>query len=200
MKNNKKRKIWIRRVIACLLAFLMLFPAFSAVFAKEAIGICTADDGSCSNVVIHKNDQNKNQFMEISMGEALEVFRNKKDAILYFGFDTCPWCKEVKPVLRKAADKKKVTVYYVKVRDQDRNLLYSDDQRAELTKYIPKYMSRNKKEDNKLWLYVPLVIHVKKGKAVAGHKGTVKGHDATKRKMTKKEKKKLEKIYSKILQ
>ena len=72
--------------------------------------------------------------------------------------------------------------------------------RAELTKYIKKYMTRNKDEDNKYWLYVPLVVSLKKGKAVDGHESTVKNHDASKRQMTKQEKKRLENRYIKLMQ
>lgn len=200
MTNQKK--LWFRRIVACLLAFLMLFSTISVIFAKEAVGICRADDGSCSEVVVDKkNRKKKDKYLkEITMDQALDVFRKKKDAVLYFGFDSCPWCKEARPILKKVADKKNTTVYYVKVRDEDKNLLYSDDQRVELTKYIPKYMSKNKDENNKLWLYVPLVVRVEKGEAVSGHKGTIKGYNAKKRKMTAKEKRELEKKYTEILE
>ena len=61
-------------------------------------------------------------------------------------------------------------------------------------------MTRNKDEDNKYWLYVPLVVSLKKGKAVDGHESTVKKHDASKRQMTKQEKKRLENRYIKLMQ
>lgn len=115
----------------------------------------------------------------------------KKDGILYFGFEQCPYCQQAKPILRKVAKSAKKTVYYVKVRDDQKNLLYTDEQREQLSQYIGKYMEENEEEDNKLWLYVPLVLSVKKGEAIKGHEGTVKDHDASKREMTKKEKKKL---------
>ncbi|MDX8416884.1 conjugal transfer protein TraF [Absicoccus intestinalis] len=185
----------MKKNIAITLALIGALSLPTTIYANDNINACDPT-AECEE---SKTKTTEEGFVEISMDEALTYFTEKKSGILFFGFNACPWCKEARPILKKVADKKNVTVYYVKVRDEDKNLLYSDEQRVELTKYIPKYMSKNKKEDNKLWLYVPLVIHVKKGKAVAGHEGTVKNHDATKRKMTKKEKKKLEKTYTKIL-
>lgn len=146
-----------------------------------------------------KGSSKKNQFKEISMDEALSYFTERKTGILFFGFENCPWCKEAKPVLKKAAGSLNQDVYYVKVRDEDHNLLYTDDQRKQLSKYIGDYMSKNKEKGNKLWLYVPLVIHVKKGKVLGGHEGTVKSYNTTKRNMTKKEKTKLKRIYIRLL-
>lgn len=130
----------------------------------------------------------------------LPFLKKKKSAILFFGYSTCPYCQQARPVLEKAAKKEKKSVYYVRVRDDDKNLLYTEEQRKELTKYIKKYMTRNKDEDNKYWLYVPLVVSLKKGKAVDGHESTVKNHDASKRQMTKQEKKRLENRYIKLMQ
>ena len=168
-----------------------------------------------SNTVIYANENNacdptescettkestNQDFTEISMEEALSFFNKKKDGILYFGFEQCPYCQQAKPILRKVAKSAKKTVYYVKVRDDQKNLLYTDEQREQLSQYIGKYMEENEEEDNKLWLYVPLVLSVKKGEAIKGHEGTVKDHDASKREMTKKEKKKLKRIYKNILE
>ena len=200
MTNQKK--LWIRRIVACFLAFLMLFSTISVIFAKEAVGICRADDGSCSEVVVDKkNSKKKDKYLkEITMDQALDVFRKKKDAVLYFGFESCPWCKQAKPILKTAAKKTKIKVYYVKTRDKNKKLLYTEKQRKELAKYMPGYMSKNKEVNNKLWLYVPLVVRVEKGEAVSGHKGTIKGYNAKKRKMTAKEKRELEKKYTEILE
>lgn len=146
------------------------------------------------------SSKEENNFKEISMDDALALFKEKKSAILFFGYSTCPYCQQARPVLEKAAKKEKKSVYYVRVRDDDKNLLYTEEQRKKLTKYIKKYMTRNKDEDNKYWLYVPLIVSLKKGKAVDGHESTVKNHDASKRQMTKQEKKRLENRYIKLMQ
>ncbi len=136
-------------------------------------------------------------FTEISFDEAIQYFTEKKSGVLYFGFESCPWCKEAKPILKKVAKELGVNIYYVKTRDDDKNLLYTDEQKAQIQPYIQNYMSNN--DEGVLTLYVPLVLTIKDGQVLDGHEGTLDSHDATERKMTKKEKKKLTKIYTKLL-
>ena len=50
-------------------------------------------------------------------------------------------------------------------------------------------MSNN--DEGILTLYIPLVLVVKNGKAIDGHEGTLESHDATERKMTDDEKKRI---------
>ena len=137
------------------------------------------------------------EFHEISFDEAIQYFTQQNSGVLFFGFSSCPWCKEARPILKKAAQEKGLDIQYVKTRDEDKNRLYSDEQKAQIEPYIQEYMSNN--DEGELTLYVPLVLVVQDGKVVDGHVGTVDGHDATKRKMTKKEKKELTKIYQKLL-
>lgn len=170
-----------------------ILSSHSIVYANET-NACDPTE-TCES-----SEQSSNEdFNEISMDEALSFFSEKRDGILYFGYEQCPYCQQAKPLLAKVAKKEKKTVYYIKVRDDQKNLLYTDQQREQLSQFIGKYMEENEDEENKLWLYVPLVLSVKNGKAIKGHEGTVKNHDASKRKMTKKEKKKLKRIYKSIL-
>ncbi len=170
-----------------------MFSTNSITYANET-NACDPTE-TCEST----EESSQEDFQEISMDEALCFFSEKKDGILYFGYEQCPYCQQAKPILAKVAKKEKKTVYYIKVRDDQKNLLYTDQQREQLSQFIGKYMEENEDEDNKLWLYVPLVLSVKNGEAIKGHEGTVKNHDASKRKMTKKEKKKLKKIYKNIL-
>lgn len=132
---------------------------------------------------------------EVSMSYALDAMEHDDDNIFYFGYEGCPYCQKAKPILSKVATKTRKTIYYVKTRDSKKNLLYTDKQRKKLTKYISKYMSRNKDEDNKLWLYVPLVVRVKDGVVVKGYEGI--GNDESK--LNKKQAKKLYRKYLEIM-
>ena len=145
-------------------------------------------------------DYTKN-FTEISMDQALDLFKNGESGIVFFGFKDCPWCKEAAPSLEKVAKEQDKEIYYVKTRsDEDHELLYDDSQREELSQYIGQWMDENEDEENKLWLYVPLVIHIKNGTATGGHEGTIEGHDAKERKMNEEEKEELMEIYSDLIQ
>lgn len=180
---------------------LCLLFSLCACSATETANQETDAPAACdaSSECTDDNETETAEFTEISMEDALDYFRQGKSGVLFFGFTSCPWCKQARPILKKVSAETGVPVYYIKVRDEDGNLTYSDEQREELSQYIGDYMSVNKDQDNKLWLYVPLVINVKDGKAVDGHEGTLKGHNAEKEKLTAKQKKKLKKIYKRVL-
>ena len=159
--------------------------------SKKACDV-TSEEKTCNT----KNDT-KTNFNEISFDEAIQYFTQEKSGVLYFGFSSCPWCKEAKPILKKVAKENGIDIQYVKVRDEEKNRLYTDEQKAIIEPYIQDYMSNN--DEGVLTLYVPLVLVVKDGKVVDGHEGTLESHDATERKMTNDEKEQLTKIYTKLM-
>lgn len=163
----------------------------STVSSKIACD-ATSDQDECDT-----KGGNKIKFHEISFDDAISYFTEEKSGVLFFGFSSCPWCKEARPILKKVARKKNMDIQYVKTRDEDKNRLYSDEQKAQIEPFIKDYMSNN--DEGILTLYVPLVLVIQDGQVVGGHVGTVDSHDATKRKMTNKEKKELTKIYTKLL-
>lgn len=134
-----------------------------------------------------------NVFVKSDMAEAIQLFQNKKDAILYFGFPDCPWCIEALPIMDESAKAHKKTIYYIQTRDKNKKLLYSEAQKKALFPYVDAFLKTDKKGEKKL--YVPFVVVVKKGKAIKANIGTVEGHDAHERKMNEKEKRQLRKIY-----
>lgn len=159
--------------------------------SKKAYDV-TNEEETCNS----KDDSNT-KFNEISFDEAIQYFTKEKSGVLYFGYSSCPWCKEAKPVLKKVAQKNGIDIQYVKVRDDKKNRLYTDDQKTIIEPYIQDYMSNN--DEGILTLYVPLVLVIKNGKVIDGHEGTLDSHDATERKMTDDEKEELTKIYTKLM-
>ena len=159
--------------------------------SKKACDV-TSEEETCNS----KDDSNT-KFNEISFDEAIQYFTKEKSGILYFGYSSCPWCKEAKPVLKKVAQKNGIDIQYIKVRDDKKNRLYTDDQKTIIEPYIQDYMSNN--DEGVLTLYVPLVLVIKNGKVIDGHEGTLDSHDATERKMTDDEKEELTKIYTKLM-
>ena len=135
--------------------------------------------------------------MKLVLMKLFNIFTQEKSGVLYFGFSSCPWCKEAKPILKKVAKENGIDIQYVKVKDEEKNRLYTDDQKAIIEPYIQDYMSNN--DEGILTLYVPLVLVVKDGKVIDGHEGTLESHDATERKMTNDEKEQLTKIYTKLM-
>lgn len=138
----------------------------------------------------------ESSFHEISFDDAIALFENGQSGLLYFGFTGCPWCREVVPLLAEEARNAGVEVQFVRTRDDERNRLYTDEQKEKILPYLQEYMSENK--DGEMTLYVPLVVAVDQGKAVAGHVGTVDGHDAKEREMTEQEKEEADRMIKEI--
>ena len=137
------------------------------------------------------------EFPVITMDEALSYFTDNKTGILYFGFTDCPWCQQAAPILKEAANQTNQSITYVKVRDEDKNRLYTEEQRERIAQYISPYMEENEK--GILTLYVPLVIVVKDGKAIDGHLGTLDAHDAKKTTLSDLQAEKLKQVYLNLL-
>lgn len=163
----------------------------TASTSKKACDV-TSKEETCNS-----KDDTKTTFKEISFDEAIQYFTQEKSGVLYFGYSSCPWCNEAKPILKKVAKENGIDIQYVKVRDEEKNRLYTDDQKVIIEPYIQDYMSSN--DEGILNLYVPLVLVVKDGKVIDGHEGTLESHDATERKMTNDEKEQLTKIYTKLM-
>ena len=163
----------------------------TASTSKKACDV-TSEEETCNSI-----DDTKTTFKEISFDEAIQYFTQEKSGVLYFGYSSCPWCNEAKPILKKVAKENGIDIQYVKVRDEEKNRLYTDDQKVIIEPYIQDYMSSN--DEGILTLYVPLVLVVKNGVVIDGHEGTLDSHDATERKMTDDEKKELTQIYTKLM-
>lgn len=149
--------------------------------ANPSVMVCSADEADCSNF----EEISETSFTPISFDEAVAFFEEGKSGVLYFGFPDCPWCQDVIPVLEQESKSENIPVYYVRTRDDDKNRLYTDEQKEQIIPYIGSYMKDN--EEGELTLYVPLVISVVDGQAVDGHEGTIDGHDAKEREMTEEE-------------
>lgn len=146
------------------------------------------------------NEQNteieSNVFYEMSASEFIDDLESDSDGIYYLGFPDCPWCKELKPIIEDVAKKYGITVNYVQTRDENRNLLYTEEQKEKIISYLGDYLETDD-EGNKV-IYVPMVINLKNGNVVSSHIGTVDGHDAHERTMTEDEIKQCEETIEKI--
>ena len=129
-------------------------------------------------------------FIPMEFDDAVSLFQEGKSGLLYFGFPDCPWCREAVPILQQEAAAAGVDIYYIRTRDDERNRLYSDEQKERIIPYLKDYMDND--ENGVLTLYVPVIVAVKDGKVTAGHVGTVDGHNAKLGEMTAEQKKQAE--------
>lgn len=151
---------------------------------EEKVAACFSDDDSCQK----SNDQSGTEtvFERISFQDAIHDFENSASGIYYFGFENCPWCQEVEPLIEEESKISGQTVHYIQTRDENGERLYTDEEKEQILPYLEDYMSHNE-ESGEWTLYVPLLVRIEEGRAVNGHVGTVEGHDAHERKMTEEE-------------
>ncbi len=186
---NKKMK-WLL-MIPAIIAMILLQACSAAPQKKPSQEqneqACSDADTACLPDEKEKTGSNEpgSQYEEISFDEAISMFRDGKSGILYFGFADCPWCQELVPILTEELQSASKTAYFVRTRDEEKNRLYTDEQKEEIQPYLQPYMKEN--DEGVLTLYVPLVVVVRDGQVVTAHQGTVDGHDAHERKMTDEE-------------
>lgn len=183
------KKRWKR---ACVAGWMGLMLA-GCQPAPAPQGACDTDKACAVDAPQVESGLSDPQLFE----RALTFFENGESGVLYFGFADCPWCQEAVPVLKEEAEKAGRSVVFIQTRDENRELEYTDEQKARITPYIEEYMSEN--DEGELTLFVPCVLVVENGTVVSGHVGTVDGHDAHERTMTDAEKEQLHQTYAAML-
>ena len=76
----------------------------------------------------------KNKIVYKTTEEVLNLIDKKKSFVLYFGFDTCPWCRSVVPTLVSISKELNQEVYYIDVKDIRDTFELDDDNKPKLVK------------------------------------------------------------------
>ncbi len=136
------------------------------------------------------NIPENNPIKYASLEEVLEIL-DKGTGVLYFGYPTCPWCRNAIPVLLEAVEEKNVnTIYYLNVNEYKNTFAVKDGKvekiKEEKEGYYdllkaldevldPYVLTSNGKtyETGEKRIYVPFVVFVKDGAIVTTHLGTV---------------------------
>lgn len=130
----------------------------------------------------------KNRVKYINNKELLDILKNKT-GIIYFGYNTCPWCRNAIPIL----------IDSIISNDID-NLYYVDIHKVKLSNEVIKILEPYLKEkDGNKVLAVPDVYVVKKGKILSEHRGTVESYKNPYKGMNKEQKKELKDIYDSMI-
>lgn len=76
-----------------------------------------------------------NPFIYKSASDVVEMINNKETFAVYFGFDSCPWCRSVIPTLIEVAKDNNIEkIYYVDVKDIRDTIEINEDGQLETTK------------------------------------------------------------------
>ncbi len=119
---------------------------------------------------------------------------NEETFIVYYGFSSCPWCKEMVRVLNDLAKEYDRRVLYVDLKPGGEDLrVDTNEDYNRAVELLGDYMFTN--EEGNPTLYVPGVYFIKNGKVLSYNVGTVDTHDAKERLMTEEEVNQLIEIY-----
>ncbi len=133
-------------------------------------------------------------FTAAQMSEVNQYFVDGESFVVYYGFSSCPWCKEAMPVLNDVAKEFDRRVIYVDVREDKEDMRVDENEDyVQLKEILNDYLLKD--EDGNPTLYVPGVYFVKDGEVLSYNVGTVDTHDAKTREMTEEEKNQLIEIY-----
>lgn len=167
-------------------------------------------------------------YLNVSIPEASKViYKDSKEildildkgtGLVYFGFNTCPWCRSMVETLINVANEKNVNVYYVDVKDirssykvENKKLVKVKEGTEEyykilekldsnLTEYIVSDTTTKKEYDTKeKRLYAPTVVAIKKGEIVNFHEGTVTSQKEPQNGLNDEQKKEIRQIYREMI-
>lgn len=139
MKDNK-----LFMIIVTILAAIVLVLNIQKVISNnsQTDGIKFKEEYEKLNG--KKNDQgkkyseitidSKNKMVYKTTEEVLYLIDKKKSFVLYFDFDTCPWCRSVVPTLASISKELNQEVYYIDVKDIRDTFELDDDNKPKLVK------------------------------------------------------------------
>ena len=186
----------MKKYISIVLIIIMLFGLTACKKEKEIVNdaVKFKEEYEKLNNKVNKNNNKKyrsisipknNPFIYKSAEEIVDNIKNKETFIVYFGFNTCPWCRSVLESLVKAANDNNVGIIYyvdilnirdVKELDENGNIKETKEgsnaylELIELLKdVLDDYtLEKDKKEISvgEKRIYAPNVVAVSKGKAV----------------------------------
>lgn len=229
MDRNQKILIFIVFIIICI-AVVCGVLAFKELKNNKDVKINKfKEEYEALNGVVNDNNGYMYPTVEIPIDsnivysteeEILELLNSKTDSgVIYFGFPTCPWCRNaIGPLISAAESTGTDKIYYLNVLDIRDSLSISDEGEIvidkvgsdgyykilkKLDKVLDTYYVYNaldeKFDTNEKRLYVPAVVTVAKGKVIGFHTDTVESHIDGYTELTVEQKEELFNIYTNMI-
>ena len=189
---KKRKKKWIFIVLASILVILaisvMIILTNDQLRFKFSYGIMNYipyENGE--KIVIDIPFDNRIKYLEGK--EIIDTFTTGT-GIIYLGYSSCPWCRNIiEPLIEVAKENDIDTIYYVNTYDNE-----FDDISSELMELLDDYL-RVDEETNQKVLATPDVYFIKDGKIKAHHISTVESYRNPYRGMNDDQIKELKAIY-----
>lgn len=148
--------------------------------------------------------------------EAVKMLK-EDSGIIYFGYNTCPWCRSLVSTLTEVASEKNEKIYYVDIKDIRSTFIIENGKLTknkkgtkdyynilkELDDYLEEYFLEdddgNKYDTKEKRLYAPTLVAVSGGNVTGVHIGTVTSQKSGYDKLTESEIKELRNIITDLI-
>jgi len=139
---------------------------------------------------------------EISYAYLIELLESKQEALIYLGFENCPWCKEYLPIFHKMAKNtgnEKIYYYnFLEIRQVVDGSLHPDFQKI-IDLIDTTFLVKNPTNDTLWWLFAPTFIGLKDGEVKGLFTGAIPNHIARQNQLTVQQLEDLKVIFRDIL-
>lgn len=168
----------------------LIYIILVALILSVSIGCNKADNKKIETEAeyfskLYEGVDSSNVYKRINAEDAVNMLK-EGTGILYIGYNTCPWCKQIVPVLNDAAKEKDInSVYYIEnfynmrpdKNTNPENKEEYDELLKQLDDILPYEKDENGNDTTLKIIRVPLILFIKNGEIVSYHKGTYEGHN-----------------------
>ncbi len=152
----------------------------------------------------------------ITPKKAVDMLKNGS-GLIYFGYNTCPWCRTLVSILTDVAINKKEKIYYVDIADIRSSFTIDNGKLSknkkgtkdyyniikELDEYLDDYYLEdedgNRFDTEEKRLYAPTLVAVSRGEVTGVHIGTVSSQKSGYDKLSTKEQEELKMLIEKLI-
>lgn len=185
----KKKIVIISAIVITLCSIFFIIyncnDQFRFKLSYEYINLVDYNNGKKIKVNIPFNNH-----IKYLKDDEIISFLTKETGVIYFGYNTCPWCRNIIEPLLEVIDNNKVDkLYYVDAKKSLKSIS------SKLLKALDSTIEEN--ENGNKGLGVPVVYFIKDGQIMDYHVGTVNGYNNPYKGMNKKQKEELKEIYQK---
>ena len=191
-------KKFFRRGFLSVLVLVLVFGTGCTAPAPKEITYTIPDMTGYKNM-----EEAEHHFREISFTSLLEIFRQKKSAIVWLSRTNCMYCQNAVWIVNKAAEDAGISAYYVDAQNpmsetggkEENERLYK-----ELCGYINDALRLDESYGTRE-LYIPLLLNIQDGKLVKYHVALVDSFSMSKSDtLTEEEAQELYDFYQEVLQ
>ena len=162
------------------------------------------------------NIPNDNTVVYAKEEDIIEILKSKS-GVIYFGFNSCPWCRTLVNPLIEVATKLQEKIYYLDIKDIRSSFEIVDGELKNtkkgtngyyeildlLSEYLDEYYltdnDYNDYDTNEKRIYAPTLVALKNGKVTSIHVGTIDSQESGYDELTKDENEELKKVITDLI-